>query len=208
MNELERSRLELAIAFASKAHHGQVYHGTREDEPFILHCVRVVDRAASPSGKVVAALHDVLEDTDTTEPPDFLTIWEAEALRLVTRPKGMPYDQYIRKIAAAQGTAGNIAREVKQADLAENLSCLHEGNRKALRPKYTNALIVIAEAMDYWQRNPGAWNSPWDSGEVTVVSYAKAFEAVRIAAENALSSHSVRSAIEAGAGFLKVEGGQ
>jgi len=53
-----------ALAVATKAHAGQI---RKNGEPYINHCVRVakgfdeIERA-----KVVAVLHDVLEDTNVT----------------------------------------------------------------------------------------------------------------------------------------------
>ena len=47
---------------------------------------------------------------------------ELEALQLLTHRPGEPYDQYVRRIAAAPGPAGQLARTVKLADLDDHLA--------------------------------------------------------------------------------------
>src|SRR4051812_17915810 len=111
--------LEVAIALAVQAHHGQVYP-TPSGEPFILHPLRVMLQVEADIERIVAVLHDLVEDTTYTLDdvrrlgyPD-----EAiEALDRLTRREGEPYEAYIGRVA------GNpIARSVKLADLADNLA--------------------------------------------------------------------------------------
>jgi hypothetical protein len=74
--------------------------------------------------RVVAALHDVVEDSDTTfEDLERLGLGqvELEAVKLLTRSDDEPYEDYIERLATAEGPAGELARTVKWADLNDNL---------------------------------------------------------------------------------------
>ena len=55
--------LEVAILIAVKAHMGQV---DKAGKSYILHPLRVMQNVESIDAKIVAVLHDVLEDTDIT----------------------------------------------------------------------------------------------------------------------------------------------
>lgn len=107
--------LEHAIAIAARAHAGVL---DKHGEPYILHPLRVMLRIADPLARIVAVLHDVVEDTSVTFDdlraagfgPDVL-----DALKLVTHEKSTPYVDYV--IAAK---ANPIAKAVKLADLEDN----------------------------------------------------------------------------------------
>ena len=66
----------------------------------------------------------------------------AEAVDLLTQREGESYHNYIVRIHSAEGEAGNIAREVKIADLMDNFSTFPEGQ---LVPKYLAALHLLTE---------------------------------------------------------------
>lgn len=53
--------LEQAIAFAAKQHAGQV---DKANAPYILHPLRVMLNVPNIEHKIIAVLHDVLEDTE------------------------------------------------------------------------------------------------------------------------------------------------
>lgn len=55
--------LEIAIAFAAKQHAGQV---DKANVPYILHPLRVMLNVPTIDHKIIAVLHDILEDTETT----------------------------------------------------------------------------------------------------------------------------------------------
>jgi guanosine-3',5'-bis(diphosphate) 3'-pyrophosphohydrolase len=55
------STLERAIEIAAAAHAGQTDKG---GEPYILHPLRVMFRMHSVEEKIVAVLHDVVEDSN------------------------------------------------------------------------------------------------------------------------------------------------
>ena len=57
------STLERAIAVAARAHEGQYDKG---GAAYILHPLRVMMRVSTPEQRIVAVLHDVIEDTPLT----------------------------------------------------------------------------------------------------------------------------------------------
>lgn len=110
------STLEKAIIIATKAHSGQVDKG---GHPYILHPLAVMMNVETNVEKIVAVLHDVLEDTELT-----LNDLESEGfgydvlipLGILTRGKGVSYDDYIKQIAK-----NNVARNVKIQDIRNNM---------------------------------------------------------------------------------------
>ncbi len=111
--------LEDAIALAATAHRAQVYP-VPGGEPFILHPLRVMLGVEGDVERVVAVLHDVVEDTvctldDLRQAGYPGTV--VDALDLLTHRDGETYEAYIGRVAADP-----IARRVKLADLADNLA--------------------------------------------------------------------------------------
>lgn len=108
--------LEDAIALAVEAHKGQKDKG---DDPYILHPLRVMFTCKSEVERIVAVLHDVVEDTDVSF-DDLRRLGFSEevltALECVTKREGEAYEQFVER------AAGNpIARVVKLADLQDNM---------------------------------------------------------------------------------------
>jgi (p)ppGpp synthase/HD superfamily hydrolase len=107
--------LELALQIAVKAHDGQK---DKSGEPYIFHPIRVMQRCSTPKAKIVALLHDTVEDTDVTfkdlEAAGFDS-GTLGTLRLVTHEKDVPYDEYIDALMHDP-----VAVEVKLADLEDN----------------------------------------------------------------------------------------
>ena len=107
--------LERALQIAVKAHAGAKDKG---GAPYIFHPIRVMMRCRTEDAKVVALLHDVVEDTDVTLDDliaEGFSESVIEALRLVTHFEKDSYDAYVEKIAA-----NPLAVEVKLADLEDN----------------------------------------------------------------------------------------
>lgn len=110
------STLERAIEIAAFAHAGLIDLG---GEPYVMHVLRVIVGSPAGDGRIVAALHDVVEDS-----PQTLVSLRAEgfsepvlaAVDALTRRSGEPYAAMIERIAASP-----LARAVKLADLADNL---------------------------------------------------------------------------------------
>ena len=106
----------LALRIAIRAHEGQKDKGGRD---YVTHPIRVAARCKSMKAKVVALLHDTLEDTSVTVdelrgqgfPEDIL-----EAVQAITRQKKESYEAFVKRLS------GNVlAREVKLADLEDNM---------------------------------------------------------------------------------------
>lgn len=106
----------LALQIATRAHAGQRDKGGHD---YIGHPLRVAERCATPQAKIVALLHDTLEDTPLTAQyltqqgfPDLIV----EALQSLTRNRDEDYDDYISRAAS-----NPIGRQVKLADLEDNM---------------------------------------------------------------------------------------
>jgi (p)ppGpp synthase/HD superfamily hydrolase len=126
--EAAKAELELAIALAVRAHRGQRYPSP-EAEPFIEHPLRVMLAVRGFRAQAAAVLHDVLEDTTVTAEElrgAELSREVVDAVVVLTRTPGQAYEDYIEQVA---GNA--LARQVKLADLADNLA---NNMRLARRP--------------------------------------------------------------------------
>lgn len=84
---------------------------------YIFHPIRVSKKCESKSAKLVALLHDVIEDNPNYCIDDFtfLNEEEKEALALLTHNKDIAYFDYINEVKG-----NKIAREVKLSDLKDN----------------------------------------------------------------------------------------
>ena len=109
------SDLQRAIEIAVDAHRGQV---RKDGSPYVLHPLRLMFSVADADAKVVAVLHDVVEDTAVTL-DDLRAEGFSEAImaavECVTHEAGVAYEDYIQRIKE-----NPIAREVKLADLQDN----------------------------------------------------------------------------------------
>lgn len=109
---------ERAVEIARCAHEGQKDKG---GNPYIQHPLAVAQSVDTIELKIVAVLHDVLEDSSVTADelrkegfPEELV----EAVRVLTHNKTDPmsYEEYIRMVRK-----NSIARLVKIADITHNL---------------------------------------------------------------------------------------
>lgn len=108
--------LALAISIAAKAFRDKL---DKQGEPYILHCLYVMNGQTTDTRKIIGVLHDLAEDTD----------WEFEELiklgfgmdiiiplKLLTHDHLVKtYDEYIRDISTNED-----ARAVKLKDLEHN----------------------------------------------------------------------------------------
>lgn len=110
------STIEKAIALAAKKHAGQLDKG---EQPYILHPLRLMFRMKTTQQQIVAILHDILEDTDTTV-VDLISLGFSQeiidAVVALTKHKGES-----RIEAAYRAVKSPIARMVKLADIADNM---------------------------------------------------------------------------------------
>ena len=109
------NKLELAYAIALVAHKGQV---DKVGVDYINHPLTVSNNCTGNDEKIVALLHDVLEDTKVTK-EDLLLFFDpyiVEAVCLLTHNPNDSYMDYLAKIKA-----NPIAKAVKLADLKHNM---------------------------------------------------------------------------------------
>lgn len=114
--------LEHAIALAVKAHSGQT---DKAGQAYILHPLRVMFTVEGETTRIVAIMHDVVEDTDYT----FDDLREMgysediiEALDCITRRDDETYERFIER-----SMPNPIARQVKIADLEDNMDVRRMG---------------------------------------------------------------------------------
>ncbi|WP_426126249.1 HD domain-containing protein [Pararhizobium sp. PWRC1-1] len=109
--------LDTAIKLATDAHAGQV---DKSGEPYILHPLRVMLAMKTDEERIVAVLHDVVEDTRVTCDDLYWTLgFKPEiviAVAALTRRSDEDYFDFIRRLAP-----NAIARAVKIADIRDNL---------------------------------------------------------------------------------------
>lgn len=107
--------LERAIAIAATAHAGQVDKG---GAPYILHPLKVMLRMSTLEERIVAVLHDVVEDCDISLEDLRQEGFSEEvltAIESVTKVPAESYEDFVER--AAQNPIGRV---VKLADLEEN----------------------------------------------------------------------------------------
>lgn len=117
--------LSKAIIIATEAHLGQVDKG---GEAYILHPLRVMMSLKEYEHKIVAVLHDVLEDTIVTSEDLRLHGFNEniiEVLIHLTRRKSESYDEFIDRVIK-----NTIATAVKLADIKDNMDLSRLKNPK------------------------------------------------------------------------------
>jgi (p)ppGpp synthase/HD superfamily hydrolase len=117
--------LERAIALAVEAHLGHNYSGRW---PYILHPLRVMAQMETDTERIVAILHDTVENEG--DRVSFARLRQegfseeiVQAVDCLTRRDGEPYAAMIERIAP-----NPLARRVKLADLADNLDLLRKSD--------------------------------------------------------------------------------
>ena len=111
-NELLNRALRIAI----QAHEGQKDKSGCE---YVLHPMRVAERCNDPKEKIIALLHDTIEDTEVTAeylrtqgfPEDIV-----EGVLSVTKREGESYEDFVRRAAK-----NPLGKGVKRADLVDNM---------------------------------------------------------------------------------------
>ena len=138
--ELTKKALKLCFA----AHKEQV---DKSGLPYVFHPFHLAEQMPDELTTIVALLHDVVEDTDTTL--DDLRelsfpVEAVEAIALMTHDKRVPYLDYVAKIKE-----NPITRTVKLADLRHNsdVSRLDAVDAKAEErlEKYRAAIRLLEE---------------------------------------------------------------
>lgn len=108
--------LERAIAIAAMAHAGQV---DKAGQPYILHPLRVMLRMEDELERIVAVLHDVVEDTPVTLEQLAREGFSEEILQAIEALTKRPGETRLQ--AAVRAAQHPVARRVKLADVADNM---------------------------------------------------------------------------------------
>jgi (p)ppGpp synthase/HD superfamily hydrolase len=110
------SNLQRALEIAVESHKDQKQ---KDGTPYALHPIRLSMSLQSEEQKIVALLHDVVEDTDWKFEDlvgEGFSENVIEALRLLTHTDGSPYPDYIERLST-----NTLAKAVKKADLTDNM---------------------------------------------------------------------------------------
>lgn len=141
----EQQDLQKALNIAIKAHKGQL---DKAGIDYINHPVYIALQMITAQEKMVALLHDVLEDSNLYTYEDLCNIFGyeesvAESVLVLTRQKSETYFEYIQRIKIY----GGIPVKVKIVDLKHNLnlSRLSEVTDKDLSrmKRYEKALKIL-----------------------------------------------------------------
>jgi (p)ppGpp synthase/HD superfamily hydrolase len=140
------STLEQAIAIAAKAHEGQV---DKAGAPYVLHPLRIMLRVSTTEERIVAVLHDVVEDCGVSLEDLRLEGFPEvviEAIDSVTRRSEEPYETFVRRAAS-----NPIGRLVKLADLEDNSDLSRIANPSARDHKRIAKYRRAIEAMQVFE---------------------------------------------------------
>lgn len=141
--------LEHALRIAVEAHAGQV---DKAGQPYAFHPIRVSLRLASEDERIVALLHDVVEDCEGWSFERLAGLGFAphllEALRSVTKERDADLSDEAEYMAFIRRAAANpIGRAVKRADLEDNMDLRRiaqpTAKDRARIEKYRRALQVL-----------------------------------------------------------------
>ena len=134
--------IEKALFIALQAHSEQ---RDKSGEMYILHVMRVAVKMHTNQGRIVALLHDVVEDTNVTI-EDIQNIFDEEianAIYAITHKPNEPNALYIKRVKA-----NPLATAVKIQDLRDNMSwqrmaMLPSADVERLLKKYTKAYAAL-----------------------------------------------------------------
>lgn len=130
--------LELAAKWCLEAHEHQV---DKAGNPYFLHPFSIMYHCKNDNQRIVALLHDVLEDSELINPMDILANFGQEifdAVVAMTRGKGETYSDYISRIST-----NKLAKSVKILDLKDNLRNRGYEIPDSLRKRYEKALYYL-----------------------------------------------------------------
>lgn len=123
-----------ALELAKQKHKGQF---RKDGKEYITHPIAIASRFPKMEYKIVAILHDVIEDTDMTieELRELFSDEICDAIESISKTKYESYLNYILRVKD-----NKIATAVKLEDLKHNLSDIWSGN---LKEKYIMAQYIL-----------------------------------------------------------------
>ncbi len=139
--------IEDAIRLALEKHHGQT---DKSGAPYVLHPLRVMAQMQTDTERIVAVLHDVVEDSDVTLDALRDMGYSEEivaAIDHLSRRDDESYEQFIQRIKPHP-----LAVRVKLGDLTDNMDIRRnaELDEKALErfQRYRNAWFELTQISD------------------------------------------------------------
>ena len=136
---------KLAYEIAKKAHAGQV---DKAGVDYINHPLYVAEHCNTENERIVALLHDVVEDTDVTL-EDLSKVFDqeiVEAVDCITHHDEVDYETYLKRVKA-----NPIACAVKIQDITNNLdiSRIKNPTKKDYQRlnKYEQAICFLTDTM-------------------------------------------------------------
>ena len=154
MDKEMNEQLETALSVMLETHKNQI---DKAGMPYVLHPLRVMNEVEQLDYKVVALLHDVVEDAkiDNEQMLSELRAWHGflfdivDDVNVLSRRDGELYIDYINRIIDSKSKR---ALSVKLADLNDNLNTerlklLSEKDRYRLINKYLTARNKITAAL-------------------------------------------------------------
>lgn len=126
-----------ALKFSAQKH---INHKRKNGNNYIIHPIRVSQEVFTETQKVIALLHDTLEDTETTyeELKKEFGVEIAHAVLVLTKTNNESYEEYIERVKTNPD-----ATAVKIADISDNLN---DSPSKNAIIKSAKALTVLLEA--------------------------------------------------------------
>ena len=115
MKRTKKLYLDRAIELAKQHHESQT---DKAGNPYIEHPLRVMNQVESEEEKIVAVLHDIVEDTDISLNDlknEGFSEEVVSAVECLTKQDGENYDSYIERISF-----NPLAVKIKLADLEDN----------------------------------------------------------------------------------------
>ncbi|MCK5602812.1 GTP pyrophosphokinase [Candidatus Pacearchaeota archaeon] len=157
LDEVEKKKTESvmlakAIKVAAEVHEHQ---SDKAGRPYIFHCLAVMSKMTDDIRRIVAVMHDVIEDSPTIAITDIMSMGFSEpvvgAMACITRWPNQSYNKYIQVCSE-----NSIVCDVKIADLEHNLDpCRFE---EALKDKdlgrikmYHGSLRKLRKAQQQWR---------------------------------------------------------
>lgn len=143
---MSKNLLGYAISIAAKAFKDKT---DKAGEPYILHCLRVMNKQTTTTRKIIAVLHDLVEDIPDWTFEDLAAkafpLSVIVPLRLLTfDPTVKTYEEYIKDISTDED-----ARAVKLADLEDNSQITRlkglTKNDFARMEKYHKAYVYLSK---------------------------------------------------------------
>lgn len=133
------SLLEKAEAMAKKAHEGQV---DKNGEAYFNHVKRVAEGVSFTEEKIIAYLHDTLEDTSLTEKDlaEVFPTFIVETVKTLSRDKDLEsYEDFIKRVCLE-----DLAVPIKISDLKDNLRRTMKNPEERLKKRYEWALDFLS----------------------------------------------------------------